>query len=375
MIAAIGLFLFAQAAQAAWTPAKRLTWTSGESNNPAIAVDLSGSVHVVWDDPTPGNWEIYYRKSLDAGASWITSKMISGTKGTSQKPVIAVDPSGSLYVVWADETPGNGEIYYTKSTDGGAIWAKSQRLTWTPGHSFEPAMAVSPSGNLHVVWEDQSPGNYEIYHKKSTDGGATWATNQRLSWNSGLSYEPAIAVDPSGNPHVAWVDGTDGWEVYYKNSTDGGATWAASQKLSRTSGGSYAPAMAADSAGNIHVFWSDDTPGNYEIYYMKCLDGKPVWAKSRRLTSNSGESWWPAAAVDSGGNLYMAWHDDTPGNHEVYCMRSTDGGTSWSPAKRLTWTSGYSADPAVAVDSLADLHLVWSDDTPGNAEIFYRKGN
>jgi len=50
MIATLGLFLLAQAAQADWTPAKRLTWTSGISNYPAIAVDSSGNLHLVWAD-------------------------------------------------------------------------------------------------------------------------------------------------------------------------------------------------------------------------------------------------------------------------------------------------------------------------------------
>jgi hypothetical protein len=44
------------------TPAKRLTWDIGFSYYPALAVDASGRVHVVWQDNTPGNYEIYYRR-------------------------------------------------------------------------------------------------------------------------------------------------------------------------------------------------------------------------------------------------------------------------------------------------------------------------
>jgi len=64
MIAAHGLFLFAQVAHADWTPAKRLTLNSGSSLYPAIAVDPSGNPHMVWDDDTPGNREIYYKKFI-----------------------------------------------------------------------------------------------------------------------------------------------------------------------------------------------------------------------------------------------------------------------------------------------------------------------
>jgi len=60
MTAALGFFLFAQAAQAQWTPAKRLTWSSGNSSVPAISIDSIDTIHVVWYDNTTGNAEIYY---------------------------------------------------------------------------------------------------------------------------------------------------------------------------------------------------------------------------------------------------------------------------------------------------------------------------
>ena len=60
MIPAICLFLLAQAAQAQWTPAKRLTWSSGNSSVPAISIDSTDTIHVVWYDDTTGNAEIHY---------------------------------------------------------------------------------------------------------------------------------------------------------------------------------------------------------------------------------------------------------------------------------------------------------------------------
>jgi len=374
MLAVLGLFLFAQSARADWSPARRLTWTSGESNNPAITADSSGNIHVVWSDYAPGNPEIYYKKSTDAGANWTLAKRLTWTSSTSSRPAIAVDSSDGLHLVWSDETPGNGEIYYEKSTDGGATWTPGKRITSTSGHSFDPAIAVDSSGGLHVAWEDYTPGNGEIYYQASTDGGATWTTSKRLTWNSGLSYEAAVAVDASGNPQVAWVDGTTGnWEVYFRNSSDGGSTWSPTRRLSGTSGGSYAPSMAAYSAGNLLVFWIDSTPGNYEVYQKRTTDGGTTWTKSQRLTWTSGDSWWPANAVDSSGGLHVVWYDDTPGNSEIYYMKSTDGGATWTKAQRLTWTSGYSAVPAVAADPSASLHVIWMDDLPGNNEIYYKR--
>jgi hypothetical protein len=87
-----------------------------------------------------------------------------------------------------------------------AQWTTSQRLTWNSGWSQYPAIAVDSLGDLHVVWADSTPGNSEIYYEKSTDGGSAWATSQRITWTSGFSHVPAIAVDSLGNLHVVWHD-------------------------------------------------------------------------------------------------------------------------------------------------------------------------
>ena len=375
MIAVLGIFLAAQAAQAQWTPAKRLTWTSGASYYPAVAVDSSGNVYVVWQDDTLGNFEIYHKNSTDGGTTWTQSKRLSTTSGGSAYPTIAVDASGDLHAFWHDDTPGNSEIYYRKSSDGGATWSTSKRLTWTPGGSFGPVTVFDSQGNFHMVWYDETPANHEIYYTKSTDGGITWSTSKRLTWTSGGSYLPVIAVDSSDNLHVVWYDDTPGnSEIYYKKSSNGGATWTPSQRLTWTSGYSSCPVIAVDASGNLHVVWSDETPGNAEIYYVNSPDGGTTWATSKRLTWNAGASVYPAIAVDSLGNPHVVWHDNTSGDSEVYYKSSPDGGASWTTSKRLTMTSGGSYVPAIAVDSSDNLHLVWMDTAPGNLEIYYMKG-
>ena len=373
LIVGLGLFLLPQAAQATWTKSQRLTWNSGDSAYPAIAVDFSGGVHVVWHDNTPGNNEIFYKKSTNAGATWTTNKRLTWTPAHSFKPAIAIDPSGYIHIVWLDYPMGNSEICYTRSTNGGATWAAAKRLTWTSGDSEIPAIAADSSGNLHVVWSDSAPGNWEIYYKKSLDGGATWGAAKRLTWTSSNSFVPAIAADPFGNPHVVWYgDQAGNTQVYYKKSTNGGATWAATQRLSWTSGGSYFPAIAVDSLANLHVVWHDYSPGFPEIYYKKSTNVGSTWTSSRRLTWTPSYSMAPAIAAGSSGKLHVVWYDTTPDNNEIYYMISADWGASWAAAQRLTWTSGDSEDPAMSVDSSGSIHVVWDDETPGNLDIYYK---
>jgi hypothetical protein len=373
LVVALGLFLIVQSARADWGAAQRLTWNSGSSDYPAIAVDSHNHLHVVWHDDTPGNDEIYYRRSTDAGASWSASQRLTWNSGGSYNPVIAIDSTNHLYVAWTDHTPGNNEIYYRKSTDGGTTWSAVKRLTWTSGWSSYVALAIDSTSHLHVIWEDDTPGNVELYYKRSTDGGGTWSNAQRLTWTSCGSYYPRIAADSSGAIHVVWYENPTGNdEIYYKRSTNGGGTWGATQKLTWNSGYSFDPAIARSSSKTIHVVWDDSTPGNAEIYHKRSTDGGTTWSAIKRLTWTPGGSYYPA--IDSGSSIYIVWEDTTPGNDEIYFAKSTDGGGTWSTAQRLTWISGESLSPALAFDSTNTVHVVWFDNTSGNDEIYYKKG-
>ncbi len=374
-ILVIGVAIFAQVAQAQWTPAKRLTWTSGDSYKPGIAVDSKDTLHVVWHDYTPGPPEIYYKRSTDGGTTWSAVKRLTWTPDGSYEPAIAIDSSNNLHVVWHDYTSGPPEIYYKRSTDGGATWSSAQRLTWTSASSYNPVIAIDSGGTLHVVWSEDTPGLPEIYYKKSTDGGATWSAIKRLSWTSGDSYFPALAIDSSDAIHVVWEDFTPGYaELYHKRSTDKGTTWSADKRLTSTSGNSLAPAMATASVNTLHVVWYDSTPGNDDLYYKRSTDGGLTWSADKRLTWTSGDSYFPGTAVNSGTTIHVVWHDSTPGSAELYYKRSMDGGLTWGAAQRLTWTSGNSRFPAMAVDSGNTIHVVWDEETPGNTEIYYKNG-
>jgi len=376
IFAALGLFLFAQAGQADWTPTKRLTWTSGGSYEPAVAVDSSDAIHVVWQDETPGNHEIYYKRSIDGGTSWSAAKRLTWTSADSFSPALAIGSGSAIHVVWYDYTPGSSEIYYKRSADGGTTWSSTQRLTWTSGSSLYPAIAIDSSNNIHVVWEDHTPGNADIYYKASTNGGTTWSAAERLTWTSGQSFRPAIDIDSSDSIHVVWQDHTPGnAEVYYKGSTDGGTTWSAVKRLTWTSGESYGPGIGIASDNVIHIVWYDDSLGSPEIYYKRSADGGTTWSVSQRLTWTLGASSYPVASLDSSDAIHVVWQDDTPGYSEIYYKTSTDGGTTWSAAQRRTSTSGYSEAPAVSVDSGDIVHIVWQCDTPGNYEIYYKNGN
>lgn len=107
------------------------------------------------------------------------------------------------------------ELYYRRSTDGGQTWEPTQRLTIAPLPSLRPSIALS-GDELHLVWFDYRDGNAEVYYKHSADAGATWLPDERLTVAPGDSLHPTVAVG-GGFVHVAWFDRRDGnAEIYYK---------------------------------------------------------------------------------------------------------------------------------------------------------------
>jgi hypothetical protein len=118
LLGAAGLLCLTPDALAFWTAAQRLTWTPGDSYNAAIATDSHNFIHVVWDDYTTGYPEIYYKRSTNLGAAWSPAQRLTWTAGSSARPAIAIDSNDIIHLVWDDDTPINLEIYYKKARTG-----------------------------------------------------------------------------------------------------------------------------------------------------------------------------------------------------------------------------------------------------------------
>ena len=375
IIIILGLvFVFRLLGAQTWEPTKRLTWSSGSSVYPATAIGPNNHIHLAWRDETPGNQEIYYKKSTNGGVNWIGAKRLTWNSGGSHNPDISVDSSNNIHVVWYDETPGNFEIYYRRSTNGGVGWSAVKRFTWTSGDSFDPVVATGSVGNVHVVWYDETPGNFEIYYKRSTNGGISWSAAKRLTWFSGNSYAPVIAADSGGNIHLVWQDDNPGnSEIYYKRSTNSGLTWGGIRRLTWTSGGSFNPFIVLDQYNTIHLVWNDNTPGNQEIYYKVSTNAGVSWFGTKRLTWNSGVSLCPIISVDLNDYIHIIWADHTTGVSEIFYKRSTNGSSTWGSAKRLTWASGGSYTSDITVDSSDNIHVVWANPSSSRYQIYYKK--
>ena len=126
---------------------------------------------------------------------------------TDSFPRIDVNPrNGEVYIVYNanPDGPDGADIFFTRSTDGGATWSAPTRVNRDPGDNDQlfPDIAVNVNGALEVAWYDQrlDPENFrmDIYHARSTDGGRSFGPNQRVTQTSSL---PAVGYDPVVNPN------------------------------------------------------------------------------------------------------------------------------------------------------------------------------
>ncbi len=369
----IAVPLFAQ-----WEPDSQLTFDTNisyTSYNNAWCVAANGdTIHVVfYDDRDNTFFDIYYKRSTDAGITWSPdARLTNHTVDTyANSPSVAV--AGSIvHVVWCDGRDGNPEIYYKRSPDCGATWGADIPLTQDDSSSYYPSMTVTGT-QVHVVWRDNRGGGcYEIYYKHSTDGGVSWGADTRLTTDAAESWYPSVAVS-GNNVHVVWPDDRDGnGEIYYKRSTDNGTTWDADLRMTNAPSNSDFTSIAA-SGSDVHIVWRDYRDGNMEIYCKRSTDNGTAWGYDTRLTGNSNWSVYPSVAV-SGSNVHVVWNDNRDGNMEIYYKFSTDRGTTWSADTRLTNAIRFSRKPSLAIsDSM--VHVVWEDnrwDPSENFEIVYK---
>lgn len=138
----------------------------------------------------------------------------SNDNRTSGDPQIDISGNNTC-VVWSDESPGNADIFFTKSTDGGETFSKQVNLSNNIRGSFDPALTISKN-HIFVPWDDDSPGNADILFTKSTDRGNSFSIKPiNLSKNVGRSLYPDVAISRSNNSYIIWSDDTPGnYEVF-----------------------------------------------------------------------------------------------------------------------------------------------------------------
>ncbi len=129
----------------------------------------------------------------------------------------------AVYVLCSVNPPGNDplDVMFAGSTNSGTNWSAPVRVNDDLGDAWQwfGTMSTSPSGRIDAIWLDtrDNPGTYlsSLYYSYSTDKGATWSANERLS--------------DAFDPHVGWPNQDKMGDYFHMVSDDAGFSlaWAA----------------------------------------------------------------------------------------------------------------------------------------------------
>lgn len=219
-----------------WGTAVRLDADAdGEGREPRLAGGAEGRVLAAWQGVHAGSPIVLAAVSADAGRTWLPDRPVSDRAGAATLPAVAVDPDGRMFVAWEDRTDGERDLRLLRSTDSGASWEPSIRVDSDAAgraSSFHPALATPGSGVVLVLWWDDRNGLSDLFVRRSSDAGVTWAGPEvRLDDGpAGATVSHAARWSPapvSDTVTVRWeeVDAAGIARLRERASPDRGATW------------------------------------------------------------------------------------------------------------------------------------------------------
>jgi len=234
------------------------TWTTVTANQTQAGTDKDVLVVKGYDIYVAYNHAqtVWASSSHDGGETFTSAKVNANAHfGWSLAGGGAIDASGNVYFSWEGYTQ-NGQakgpvsIYVTKSSDGGNTWTSTlldvsasppDCSAFSCGWAYlgpGSAMTSDASGQLYVLWNAGAvdKGPERIWFSTSKDQGQTWSPKADVSLApAGVDHSfPAVAAGASGDIRIAWMDQRNNphWNVYYRSSTNGGASWSGESTLS-----------------------------------------------------------------------------------------------------------------------------------------------
>jgi hypothetical protein len=260
--------------------------------------------------------------------------------GVSQAdPAIAVDTTGGAFMVWSDLRDNNGGTglwdIYAQYVDaqGNRRWPHDVRVNSESADGYQgvPAVAVDPSGNAIIAWMDYRGPDGVYVQKLSPDGRRLWAEDVMVNGNSYALWDlqsPAVAVRSDNVIYVAWQGNREGkWDddIYLQRLTGtGGRVWASEVQVNRDSdpeSRQISPALTVDASGNVYVSWTAIRDGMRHIFAQRIApDGQHAWATDVQISTTGAKAGHSDIAVDRAGAVVVAWEADGTDEQKLICV-------------------------------------------------------
>ena len=262
--------------------------------------------------------DVFLARSTNAGASFDFNKDIDqDTRDENHFPRLCVEGS---QVVVTFVSPNSGFTVYstwgTSSADGGTTFAPRVQLRPESAANGVGLGDLACGGSSAVaIWNDYRSGGSQLY--SSRFDGATWSIDSALPGPAGAAPTlPSARFADSGTVLVAWQSNG---EIWANRSTDGGVTFPSFQRLDDGTPVPEAisadPLLASDGAGNAWVSWLDQSAGFPEIVVRPSVDAGASFGGVRRLGGKAEQGtaimvrFTIANAASLPGAAVLAWNE------------------------------------------------------------------
>ena len=335
-----------------WTVSYAMLGHTGElaRENDLSAREERGNVVAVWHDLYLWAFDIQGVYSGDDGGTWSASGFLPSGSGNQGYPAIDMDNSGFVHMVYTSDThdgvAGSEEVYIESSLDGGAVWLSGGRVTFFVGQSTTPAIALNLRGTFEVAWSDSRGGPLGIYYE-------SLPVPNRVTYQSASSSNPGLAIDAGGRADMVWTDQRNGdSDVYFAQYSKDGKPLIAERRLTDAGDYQFGPVIAI-SYVDLTVYvayarWCDscESGWHYELAGKKSTDGgttwvnfplPPIWIYTSHYRAPSDWSDPIDMVVTMSNEIHLAFTqfaepDPTQQVESLIHAKSSNGGASW------TWT-------------------------------------
>src|SRR5215203_443951 len=392
------------------------------TNNPRDSVygqvDASSEndVYIVWQDSVPGsagsyrNYDIYFKKSSDAGTSFGKEINLSNNNGFSEHPQLATS-GNNVYVVWADNSFSvNREIFFARSTDGGNTFGDPINLSNNLGDSYNQEIFAF-GDDIYVVWldkeEQEDPYGSENSHssiliKSSVDGGATFSQTLSLSNsnnNANANSFPKVAAY-NNHVYVIWnveenteqsssseerSNSNNNTGLYFAKSSDRAASFGESIRVNHPNQ-ELGEAQIAASGQDVYIVWGGSHLNKVNnLSFIKSTDNGDIFSDPISITDNADNNNPNPSNVEisvdkvgnNDNNVYIAWQSlisaaGQNNKEEILFKMSSDGGNTFGDTSNLSKNHDISECPSLTIYG-GKIYIAWEDLSPGNHEILFTR--
>ena len=308
---------------------------------------------------------------------------------TGIQPDLAVGSDGALHLVYFTGEPGRGDIFYVRSTDGGATFSSpvrvnsQERSAIATGTIRGAQIAVAPDGRVHVAWNgsDQAlprglpnpktgrPGSPMLYARSNTPRTTFEPQRNLMTHTFNLDGGGSLAAAGDGTVYVAWHgndveggEGEDARRVWLARSTDGGATFAAETAAwAEPTGACGCCGMRVFAAGDsVRILYRSATATiNRDIYSLLSADRGRTFRGTRLHEWDINACPMTSMSIAAHGTRILgAWETDG----QVYFTELA--GSAKSPPVSPSAAAGAERrrkHPRLAIDRQGQVLLVWTE--------------